>query len=70
MVKKVELTTLDFNFFGTHILGFDDPHKRARYVMFDENTDNNKLIFGLNKIQILDGANIITGKIIKELIEK
>lgn len=43
---------------------------RARYVMFDENTDNNKLIFGLNKIQILDGANIITGKIIKELIAK
>ena len=43
---------------------------RARYVMFDENTDNNRLIFGLNKIQILDGANIITGKIIKELIEK
>ena len=28
MIRKVELAIIGFNFFGTHILGFDNPHKK------------------------------------------
>lgn len=43
---------------------------KARCVMFDEKTDNDKTIFELNKAQIADGATILTNKTIKELTTK
>ena len=43
---------------------------KARYVMFDEKTDNDKQVFELNKTQIADGAKILTNKTIKELTIK
>lgn len=53
-----------------HAMQKAKEYGKLRYVMFDEKTDNDKSIFELNKIQILDMAKILTNKTIKELTTK
>ncbi|MGN1212583.1 MAG: DNA-processing protein DprA [Christensenellales bacterium] len=53
-----------------HAMQKAKEYGKARYVMFDEKTDNGKSIFELNKAQIADGATILTNKTIKELTTK
>lgn len=53
-----------------HAMQKAKEYGKLRYVMFDEKTDNDKSIFELNKIQILDRAKILTNKTIKELTTK
>ena len=51
-----------------HAMQKAKEYGKARYVMFDEKTDNDKPIFELNRQQIQEGAKILTNKTIKELI--
>lgn len=53
-----------------HAMQKAKEYGKARYVMFDEKTDNDKPIFELNKVQIDEGAIILTNKTIKELTTK
>lgn len=53
-----------------HAMSKAKEYGKSRYIMYNEKTDNDKPIFELNKIQILNGAEILTNKTIKELTTK
>lgn len=50
-----------------HAMAKAKEYKKGRYVMFDNTTDDNLSIFGLNREQISDGAQILTRKTVDEI---
>lgn len=50
-----------------HAMDKAKEYKKGRYVMFDNTTDFNSSIFGLNREQISDCAQILTKKTIDEI---
>ena len=52
-----------------HALQKAKEYGKNRYIMFDENTDQNIPIFELNKQQLSDNAIALTDKSIKELMK-
>lgn len=50
-----------------HAMNKAKEYKKGRYVMFDNTTDLNLSIFGLNREQISDGAQILTKKTVDEI---
>lgn len=52
-----------------HAMNKAKEYGHARYVMFNEKTDKDKIIFGLNKQFLEDGATLLTQKSIRTLLE-
>ena len=52
-----------------HAMQKAKDYNKKRFVMFNEKSDNNQAIFGLNEELISDGAIVLTKKTIEELLE-